>query len=153
MFKKADFWVRLFVGGVFVFAGLMKWISPVSGTMFGDLLNPSTGLGITAISAELILGMWIIVGWWNDQALTIAIGVLSLFVGAMVCELFKSHPRPCGCMGALAAAYEPSAIRLSLTLSIGRNVVLLFGAGWLFFRRDGKPKGIAAESNALVAAM
>jgi hypothetical protein len=104
---------------------------------------------------EIVIGGCLLIGISLRPVLFFAIIVLSSFSGMLITELTREHPKPCGCMGAAAAAYEPSIIRRDLLLGIGRNGLLMGGACWIFIyasRRSTKIKSNNVDVSRVVVA-
>jgi uncharacterized membrane protein YphA (DoxX/SURF4 family) len=123
--------VRLVIGAVFVGAGIMKLKAPAgNGTLLHDISRGSA-VAVDALSVfEIALGGWLITGWRARISAAVAIFVLAAFAAALVMDLRRPHPLPCGCFGGAARAHLGD-VKRSLTIGIIRNTLAAFGASYL----------------------
>ena len=140
--------IRLILAILFLWTAYAKLVMPAGGpTMYEHWLTLWPPLRFLVPGAEAFLGFWLLIGVWARSATIVAIVLVSCFCGLLVAEMGKSHPLPCGCMGALAAAYDPKAIRTGLILDLGRNVFIIVGACWLCLAvRPKQPAASAIRS-------
>jgi uncharacterized membrane protein YphA (DoxX/SURF4 family) len=97
-------------------------------------------------TVEVGLALWLLSGLLPRWSAIVAICTFASFSGLLASEIAKSHPKPCGCMGAAAALYEPTAIRRELALGLGRNALLMAGAAYLFLSVRRPPAGPALKT-------
>ncbi len=89
----------------------------------------------TVVAAELALAVWLATGWRGRWGAFAAIVLLSGFMGAVIVEMGKPIPHPCGCFGALATG---SPLR-GLWITLSMDALLLLGALWIYFRGLPRP--------------
>jgi hypothetical protein len=95
-------------------------------TMSGSLPG---WLQICLVSAELLLATWLLTGLAPRLAGLVTIILLSTFFGAILLEMLKEHPQPCGCFGAVyVAANDPVIIKRTLAISLAVDSLLMLGA-------------------------
>lgn len=99
-------------------------------TMFTDWSSSSAGRWIF-IGAEAALALWLVSGVRVDVAGAIVVILLSAFIGLIIMELAKDHPKPCGCMG-VRARLDENSIRVSLQFDLIRNGLMTIAAAWLY---------------------
>lgn len=130
--KFAPALVKALVGGVFLYSGAQKLVYPnAGGTMYAAFVRRWGAMHGAPAALEIFLGAWLISGFLPKHAACLAVLVLCLFCGALTAETLKRAPAPCGCMGT-PASLGPSVVRISLVESLGRDVLLLAAAGYLF---------------------
>lgn len=135
---------QLLLAALFLWAAYAKATMTAGGpTMYEQWLEsyPSTHYLLPA--AEVVLGLWLLVGILPRGAALISMSLVSGFSGLLILEIFREHPKPCGCMGAIAAIYEPSAIRWSLAEGIGRNILMIAGCVYIYLRADARARAAA----------
>jgi len=125
------FVLRLFLGGLFVYAGSTKFINPQA---FGDSIAtfkmlPPQVINIVALGLppfEVLVGL-MLVSNWEARAASLAAGGLSIVFGiALGQALIRGFPVDCGCFGSA----EPS---FSKTLgAFGRAIFLMITSYYLF---------------------
>jgi uncharacterized membrane protein YphA (DoxX/SURF4 family) len=115
----------IIVAGVFVLAGVGKVMSPdEAGTMVARFLkSPQTvrALGL----CEIGLALWMLSGYLPRLSMSVAAGVLVVFILMIGAELQRNQPLPCGCLPLSPGQNDPHVIRRGLWMSIGRNGVLV----------------------------
>lgn len=148
--------LRLVLAAVFLWAGGTKLYSLVvhphiiSPTMFDYYLGSTGPWRYLACIAEIMLGLWLFIGWFRRLAVWTAFLTLLIFTGLIAWELQKADPLPCGC-GATPAIFKKAVeggkewlipewptrprdvrpIRIALGWSLARNVALLLVAGMI----------------------
>ena len=114
--------LRWLIGGLFVFAGLAKLIDPPA---FVEQLNnyrlvPDTWL-IPLVwflpSLETILGVCLLVNRWSRETLVLILGLLGVFLVALITARVRGLNLECGCFGTLEHGG-------SYVLWIGRDLLL-----------------------------
>jgi uncharacterized membrane protein YphA (DoxX/SURF4 family) len=119
-----------------VMAGLMMGDPGGAQTMFGAL--PAWDRW-AIIAAELLLAAWLVSGILPRFCAFIAIVLLSVFLGAIVRELGKAEPRPCGCQGAVAIlGHETSSVRKTLKMTLALDAALLLVAMAVYYSANGR---------------
>lgn len=129
---------RFFVGILFIFSGLIKANDPLG---FGyklqeyfevfhiDFLSPiATGIAILLCTLEIVLGVFLILGFWGKK---VSWGLLLLIIFftllTFVSAVFKVVAS-CGCFG--------DAIPLTPWQSFGKDLILLVFIVYIFVKRD-----------------
>ena len=123
--------LRLTLAGVLVYAAVGKLRGGAGGddlaaTLFGGSVALVAALGVF----ELLLAGWLVSGVRPLLAAGVTALVLASFSGILAGEMRRDVPRPCGCLGAVAAK-GPEAVRRGLRLGLLRNAALLAGVGGL----------------------
>ena len=95
-------------------------------TMFGSLPHALQWL---VVGAELLMATWLASNWRRRGAAFFTIVLLSTFMGAILVEMGKPDPKPCGCFGAVTASSAMPGLWLSLSV----DGVMLLGALGLYF--------------------
>lgn len=124
--------IRLILGGVFIYAGANKIITPVS---FADSiasfeLLPNSFINLFAIALplfEIFVGLFIIIGWRLRAASLALVLLCAVFSVALSLALVRGLEVDCGCFG----ASTPSVGKT--WFSLGRGVILL-GLAFLLYR-------------------
>jgi hypothetical protein len=106
-------------------------------TMFGSLPHAAQRM---LVGGELVMAVWLASNWRPRWSAFFTIVVLSTFLGALVVELGKPDPQPCGCLGALSTG---SAMR-GLWISVALDGIMLIGALFLYYW--GKKPGIIGNN-------
>src|SRR5262249_45407230 len=139
------------VAAIFLWAAYSKLtISATGPTIYQHWVDAYPLLRFVLPAIEAGLAVWLIAGRWPRGSSIAAILIVSLFCGLLAAEMFKRHPRPCGCMGAVAEAYEPARIRAGLVMGIMQNFFIMGGASVVFVvaSRDISRNDVAAEPEA-----
>lgn len=130
--SRALFVLRMIVGGIFLYAGILKLAAPLE---FADAVAtfrmlPPELINVLALALppfEVILGLLMISGWrWRPAAL----GILMLtvvFAAALGQALIRGLEVDCGCFG----HGEPSVVQTWNAL--GRDLLILSAAAWLYW--------------------
>jgi peptidoglycan/LPS O-acetylase OafA/YrhL len=95
-------------------------------TMFSSLPHYLQWL---VVGAELLMATWLASNWRPRWSAFFTIVLLSTFLGAILIEMGKPDPQPCGCFGAAST----SSAMPGLWLSLAMDCVLLLGALGLYF--------------------
>jgi prepilin-type processing-associated H-X9-DG protein/prepilin-type N-terminal cleavage/methylation domain-containing protein len=99
---------------------------------------------------EMILGSWILSGFFARAAALTAVGAISAFSGVILTELEKPAPRPCGCFNPLIMPGANASARNVLQIALGRNVLLLGLAAaiwWPDRRKAWRDEAVLATSS------
>jgi uncharacterized membrane protein YphA (DoxX/SURF4 family) len=141
--------IRLALGALFLWAAYAKATATGGGpTLYAHWTTTSPSLRYVVPAVEGIIGIWLLCGYLPRLSALFALVMLSMFSGLLVFELTKEHPLPCGCLGTLATAYEPAAIRRELLVGIGRNVLAMIGASWIYARAAARGTRVPALTGA-----
>lgn len=119
--------LRLLVGGVFIYAGFAKAASPqpFAESIAAFDLAPVAWSNVLALSLpplESLIGGLLLSGWRTRTAAFCALVLTIIFLIAIVSAIIRGLPVDCGCFGFSASRLSP-AIRLWIDL--GRDVLLL----------------------------
>ena len=139
------------MAAVFLWAAYAKIMLATGGpTMYEYWIDAYPTLRYALPGMEAALAVLIILGIWPRLTAVTTVVLVSAFSGLLILEMFKEHPKPCGCMGAVAALYEPSAIRMGLLMNLGRNLLLMGGAYYIALRsgrvgKSGPAKAVPGE--------
>ncbi len=149
---------RLVVGVVWVWAGAVKVLDPVSSIaavrayelLPGSLVEP-VGYGLPAL--ELVVGLALIAGAMTRGAAVLSAVLLTVFIVGIVSAWVRGLEIDCGCFG--GGGTEPGASS-KYPLEIARDVGLLalslllvwlrttrLALDGLLFRRTASPEGVA----------
>jgi hypothetical protein len=82
------------------------------------------------VVVELVLAVWLAAGWKPRWGAMAAIVVLSGFMGAVIVEMGRPHPKPCGCFGMLTTG----SVAQGLWITFAMDCLMLLGALWVYFR-------------------
>ncbi len=149
MNKQSILWIlRILVGGLFIFSGLIKVNDPVGTAIkleeyFDVFSNDIAGffyyfkpfalyIGVILVVAEVVLGVMLIIGVKLKQTV-IAIGLMILFFTFLTFfSAYFNKVTDCGCFG--------DAIKLTPWESFYKDVILLIMISFLFFFRKDLPE-------------
>ena len=133
------FVLRLVVGGIFVYAGVVKILDPAQ--FANDVANyrllPSVLVNFVAITlpwVETVVGILMVMGFWLPGSALVITGLMGVFLAAIGQALARGLDIRCGCFGTIEAGKIGS-------LTLARDVALLLCAAWLCWR------AIAADGN------
>lgn len=98
--------IRLYIGGLFIYASMYKinYAGEFAETIAGYQLVPYWAVNLAALVmpwAELICGLFLVIGFRTKSAAAIIIGLLALFAAAIAISLMRNLPIGCGCFHAL----------------------------------------------------
>jgi cation diffusion facilitator family transporter len=96
------FWVHLFLGAVFIIAGVGKILHPAAfaQAIYNYQICPDVLIHLTAIIfpwLELLLGILLIAGWWLPGATVLVNLLLLAFYAALVFNVARGLDIHCGC--------------------------------------------------------
>ena len=119
---------------VFTYTGVSKLIQGLGGEPAApSLLTRFVGTSSAAMVAvgivEVVLAAWLISGWAKRPAAAVELIALASFTGVLAAEATKEFPKPCGCAAKSAVSDDPEAVRRSLWVGVGRNLLLMGAAG------------------------
>lgn len=98
--------VRLYIGGLFIYASMYKinYAGEFAETIASYQLAPYWAVNLMALVmpwAELICGLFLVIGFRTKSAAAVIIGLLALFSVAIAISLIRDLPIGCGCFHAL----------------------------------------------------
>ena len=162
MIKEAFLWIlRLLVGGLFIFSGLIKVNDPVGTAIkleeyFDVFSNDIAGffyylkpfalyIGVFLVVVEVVLGVMLILG--VRSKLTVwALGLMILFFTFLTFySAYFNKVTDCGCFG--------DAIKLTPWESFYKDIILLVMISFLFFFRESLPKISPKWAKSIVGAV
>ena len=134
-----SFVLRLVVGGIFVYAGVVKILDPAQ--FANDVANyrllPSVLVNFVAITlpwVETVAGILMVMGFWLPGSALVITGLMGVFLVAIGQALARGLDINCGCFGTIEGGKIDA-------LTLARDVTLFVCAAWLCWRAS------AAESN------
>ncbi len=103
--------IRLYLGGVFLVACLFKIHDPYTFALSVatyqilplELVNP---LALVLPWVELIVGLSYLLGFWTKQSALLILGMMLMFLTALLIALNKDLQLSCGCFASQDAADE-----------------------------------------------
>jgi uncharacterized membrane protein YphA (DoxX/SURF4 family) len=118
--------VRLFIGGLFIYAGTGKFIEPLSlaDSITTYQIIPQWLVNLTALGLpplEIIAGFMLVIGWGKRVASFCLLILTLVFCMALIQGLARGLEIDCGCFG----SGEPSMT--GTIKSLGRDVLLVTG--------------------------
>jgi uncharacterized membrane protein YphA (DoxX/SURF4 family) len=136
--KPLFFWVRMVLGGVFVFASLNKILHPLAFAKVIDnyQILPDKIINLAAIILpwiEVILGCFLILGIWLPGAIVLINLLLIVFLTGLVFNIARGLNIECGCFSTNTAE-NPSSLWY-----LARDAVFLLMGGYLFYKALIKP--------------
>ncbi|MCC6240214.1 MAG: DoxX family membrane protein [Phycisphaerales bacterium] len=128
--------LRVLLTVVFVVAAMGKLLSPADGppTLYDQWLARGSIGHYAFIGFELLLGLWLLLGWRPRASALVALVVLGVFSGLIWHESRQYAPHPCGCLGGGTTAEiipDVEQVRSALKVDLLRNIALMVVAGWL----------------------
>jgi hypothetical protein len=146
MFKKiVDQFSRVFVGGLFIFSGLIKLNDPVGteikmheyfevfasdfGSFFNLFIPWSLEIGLAMIILELMIGVAVLLFFRMDLTTKVLLALLTFFTFLTFYSAFFNKVTDCGCFG--------DAIKLTPWESFTKDVILMVFTLHLFWYRKG----------------
>lgn len=125
--------LRFFIGGVFIWAGATKVVSPEKFAAIVENYRILPPFWVAPIAIwlpwiELLCGLFLLLGIFvRGGALTVA-SLMIIFIGLQTVNMFRGLDVACGCF-----SVSPD-VKTDTTLNIFRDLPILIGALWLFFR-------------------
>lgn len=94
--------LRVYIGGLFVYASMYKisYSAEFAETIASYQLVPYWAVNVSAVFLpwlELVCGVLLVVGFRAKSAAVIIGGLLVMFTAAVVINLLRDSPIPCGC--------------------------------------------------------
>ena len=156
MNKNLFFWIlRLLVGGLFVFSGLIKVNDPVGTAIkleeyfdvfsndiasFFYLLNPyALPLAVFLVVFEVVLGIMLLVGVRLKETVWALASMILFFTFLTFYSAYFNKVTDCGCFG--------DAIKLTPWESFYKDIILLILISFLFFFSKDLPKNAPRWAN------
>ncbi len=143
--------LRLFLGGLFIYASLHKLSDPVSFSriIYGYKILPPWAVNLAAIvlpGVELIAGVFLVLGFLSRGASLTIVLSLGIFICALAFNLWRGLEFDCGCFSFAHSPRGAAAdllVRDLVLFALGLRVVFASryacSLDWLFgFERGGK---------------
>jgi len=123
---------RLFIGGLFIYAGVPKIINPqgFAQAIYSYQILPDFIIHPAAVIlpwVETVTGGFLVAGIWVSGAALLANLMLYVFTAALMITLFRGIDIDCGCFAAAGAEIINPA-------TIARDIVFLLVAGYVFIK-------------------
>ena len=141
--KIIDQFSRFFVGGLFIFSGLIKLNDPIGteikleeyfevfsndfGSFFEFVTPYALELGLVLIVLEIVLGVAVLINYRMNQATKVLLGLLIFFTFLTFYSAYFNKVTDCGCFG--------DAIKLTPWQSFYKDVILMVFVLHLFWYR------------------
>lgn len=162
MFKKiVDIFSRVFVGGLFIFSGLIKINDPIGtkikleeyfevfsgdfGSFFEWFIPLALPIGMILIVLEIVLGVAVLLNYRMKLSMTVMLSLMLFFTFLTFYSAYFNKVTDCGCFG--------DAIPLTPWQSFYKDVILMVFVAHLFWYRDTyEPMLKSATSNIVIGA-
>ncbi len=145
MLKKGiDIFSRVFVGGLFIFSGLIKLNDPIGtkikleeyfqvfssdfGSFFELFIPMALPIGMVLIVLELVLGVAVLINYKMNIAMKVMLGLMIFFTFLTFYSAYFNKVTDCGCFG--------DAIPLTPWESFSKDVILMVFVTHLFWYRN-----------------
>lgn len=141
--KIIDQFSRFFVGGLFIFSGLIKLNDPIGtkikleeyfevfatdfGSFFEVFIPYALEIGLVLIVLEIVLGVAVLINYRMNQATKVLLGLLIFFTFLTFYSAYFNKVTDCGCFG--------DAIKLTPWQSFYKDVILMVFVLHLFWYR------------------
>lgn len=138
-----DLFSRFFVGGLFIFSGLIKLNDPIGteikleeyfevfasdfGSFFHAFIPWALEIGFILIVLEVVLGVAILINWRMNITAGVLVALLVFFTFLTFYSAYFNKVTDCGCFG--------DAIKLTPWESFWKDIVLMVFALHLFWHR------------------
>lgn len=161
MFQKiTDQLSRFFVGGLFIFSGLIKLNDPVGtkikleeyfevfaqdfGSFFHWFVPYALEIGMFLIVLELVLGVAVLIYYRMHQTTLVLLALMVFFTFLTFYSAYFDKVTDCGCFG--------DAIKLTPWESFTKDIILLFPVLHLFwYRKKYQPVFYTKEGHSIIA--
>jgi uncharacterized membrane protein YphA (DoxX/SURF4 family) len=162
MFKKiADHVSRFFVGGLFIFSGLIKLNDPIGtkikmeeyfgvfaddfGSFFGAFIPFALEIGMIMIILEIVLGVAVLIYYRMNVTTVLLLLLMIFFTFLTFYSAYYNKVTDCGCFG--------DAIKLTPWQSFYKDIILMIPVLHLFwYRRTYFPVLRTLEGHAVIGA-
>jgi uncharacterized membrane protein YphA (DoxX/SURF4 family) len=140
----ANVTLRLLIGGIFIFSAAAKTFrtSPDElgqQTIYSRWVRAGSRTDVAIAAAELLLGLWMILGRFPRVAACFCAAVLLFYTVFLVMEIQSNAPLPCGCFWVTPDQASPPEIRRQLMIGVSRNLLLILSCAIIFFWRVDPP--------------
>jgi len=162
MRKYIDIFSRVFVGGLFIFSGLIKLNDPVGtqikmeeyfevfatdfGSFFHVFIPWALEIGMILIVLEVALGVAVLIFYRMDQTMWIMLGLMVFFTFLTFYSAYFNKVTDCGCFG--------DAIKLTPWESFYKDIILMVFVLHLFWYRKKYDSALRTlEGHGVIAAV
>ncbi len=139
---------RVLVGGLFIFSGLVKGIDPKGlaykmqeffevwanmgyfPKLMAGLGHQSLGFSIAMITAEVILGLTLLLGWQKKITVSLLLALTLFFTFLTAFVLFSGKIKACGCFGDCIPLTPKETFTKDIVLLV-LVLILLFGLKYI----------------------
>jgi uncharacterized membrane protein YphA (DoxX/SURF4 family) len=160
MFKKiVDIFSRVFVGGLFIFSGLIKINDPIGtkikleeyfevfsgdfGSFFEWFIPLALPIGMVLIVLEIVLGVAVLLNYRMKLSMTVMLSLMVFFTFLTFYSAYFNKVTDCGCFG--------DAIPLTPWQSFYKDVILMVFVAHLFwYRKSYEPMLKNGVSNIII---
>jgi uncharacterized membrane protein YphA (DoxX/SURF4 family) len=160
MFRKiTDYFSRFFVGGLFIFSGLIKLNDPIGteikmeeyfevftadfGSFFHYFIPYALEIGFVLIVLEIVLGVAVLINYRMQLTTKILLGLIVFFTFLTFYSAYFNKVTDCGCFG--------DAIKLTPWESFTKDVILMVFIMHLFwYRKQFDPLLRTREGHAVI---
>jgi uncharacterized membrane protein YphA (DoxX/SURF4 family) len=116
--------------------------TPFPETIYDRVVQGHAWVHWALLGVEVLLGLWLLLGWRRRAALVVTLVVLLGMSGLLVREIVSPDPMGCGCgLQPVMPGRGPEVVRRELLLSLARNALLMVGAVYLLLAERGEPRG------------
>jgi uncharacterized membrane protein YphA (DoxX/SURF4 family) len=160
MKKYIDLFSRIFVGGLFIFSGLIKLNDPIGtqikmeeyfevfaqdiGSFFHAFVPLAMPIGFFLIVLEVVLGIAILIHYKMNLTTWILLGLMLFFTGLTFYSAYFNKVTDCGCFG--------DAIKLTPWESFTKDIILMVFVLHLFwYRKTYQPMLTAKMGHGVMA--
>jgi uncharacterized membrane protein YphA (DoxX/SURF4 family) len=131
--KPLRFWTRVILGLIFIMASADKILHPkaFAEAIFNYQILPDSLINLMAIMLpwlEILLGLFLIGGFWLPGVVSLANALLVVFFGALVFNVARGLDVHCGCFSTGTKGEPATAWYLA------RDSAFLLMGGYLFFK-------------------
>lgn len=157
--KIIDQFSRFFVGGLFIFSGLIKLNDPIGtkikmeeyfyvfgedfGSFFELFIPAALEIGMFMIVLEIVLGVAILINYKMEKTTIVLLVLMVFFTFLTFYSAFFNKVTDCGCFG--------DAIKLTPWQSFWKDIILIFFVVHLFwYRKKYQPVLYSKEGLAVV---
>lgn len=159
MRKYIDWFARIFVGGLFIFSGLIKLNDPIGtkikleeyfevfahdfGSFFGWFVPYALEIGFVLVVLEVVLGIAVLINYKMKISTKVLLGLIVFFTFLTFYSAYFNKVTDCGCFG--------DAIKLTPWESFTKDIILLVFVLHLFWYRNSyEPMLRTREGHAVI---
>ncbi len=152
---------RFFVGGLFIFSGIIKVNDPVGTAIkleeyfqvfsydiagfFKIFIPAALFLSVLLSVLEVVLGIALIIGFRVKNTVWVLLGMIIFFTFLTFYSAYFNKVTDCGCFG--------DAIKLTPWQSFQKDIILLILIGFLFIKRNSITSFLASKTSTVTVAI